>query len=66
MKADLTKPHIYVDGVAVNTEVAKNAHELLEILKCIIEKEKTYNLEIPLILHEPFLKAEQAIKKSKS
>jgi hypothetical protein len=32
MKADLKKPHIYVDGVAVNTEVAKNAHELLQVL----------------------------------
>lgn len=49
-----------------NAKLIAAAPELLEALKCIIEKEKMFNLEIPVVLHEPFRKAEQAIKKATS
>lgn len=32
MKVNTKKPHIYVDGVAVNVTVAKHAHETLDAL----------------------------------
>lgn len=72
---DLYKPHIYIDGVAINKSAAKHSEEMLEalrlfesgwshFLKCANLKESFLDAEAITWMNEVSIKAGEAIQKA--